>query len=168
MTLEEAIKTALEYENNIRDVYRDAVEKTTDETGKRMLEILAEDEQRHVDFLNARLDQWKKTGKITMEKLDTTIPPMRSIKESVSKLEKRMSDKDFGVERELLKKVVDVEYETSEFYKSVVGDLDDEGQKMFQRFVEIEEGHLAIVKAELDYLTGSGYWFDFSEISMEH
>jgi rubrerythrin len=168
MTLEEAIKTALEYENNIRDVYRDAVEKTTDETGKRMLEILAEDEQRHVDFLNARLDQWKKTGKITMEKLDTTIPPMRSIKESVSKLEKRMSDKDFGVERELLKKVVDVEYETSEFYKSVVGDLDDEGQKMFQRFVEIEEGHLAIVKAELDYLTGSGYWFDFNEISMEH
>ncbi len=168
MTLEKAIKTALEYENNVRDVYRDAIKKVTDETGRKMLEVLAQDEQHHVDFLNAKLDEWKKSGKITAEKLETTVPPKRSIEEGVSKLEKRMSDRDFGVERELLKKIVDVEYETSEFYKSVIGDLDDEGQKMFERFVEIEEGHLAVVKAELDYLTGSGYWFDFNEMNMEH
>lgn len=167
MTIEEAIKTALEYENRVRDVYRDAAGKTADETGGKMLSILADDEQRHVDYLKAKLAEWEKTGKVTVDELETAIPSKKSILEGVSKLERRMSDKDFGVERELLKKAVDVEAETSEFYAKVVGELDADDRKLFQRFLEIEEGHLAIVQAELDYVTGSGYWFDFSEFSME-
>lgn len=167
MTIEEAITTALEYENRVRDVYRDAVTKSSDNTGKRMLEILAEDEQRHVDYLNAKLNEWKNTGKVTTDRLETAVPSKQSILDGVSKLKQRMSDKDFGVERELLKKAVDVETETSEFYAKVVRELPDENQKMFQRFLEIEQGHLTIVKAELDYVTGTGYWFDFSEFSME-
>lgn len=167
MTVEEAIKTALEYENRVRDVYRDAVEKTKDETGRRMLEILAQDEQRHVDYLEAKKKQWADTGKITIEALETKIPPKENIEKEVSKLKDQMSNKEFKVEIELLRHARDVERETSEFYKSVVGKLDEEGQKMFERFVEIEEGHLAIVQAELDYVQGTGYWFDFSEFSME-
>ena len=167
MTLEEAIKTALEFENRVRDVYRDAVGKTGDETGGKMLSMLADDEQRHVDYLTVKLEEWKKTGKVTVDELDTTIPSKQSILKGVSKLERRMSDKDFGVERELLKKAVDVETETSGFYAKVVGELDAENRKLFQRFLEIEEGHLAVVQAELDYVTGTGYWFDFSEFSME-
>lgn len=167
MTLEEAINTALEYENRVRDVYRDAVNLTKDSTGKRMLEILAEDEQRHVDYLNSRKVEWKKTGKITIDKLETAIPSKEKIKSEVGKLEKRMSDKDFGVEIEILKKARDVEADTSAFYKSVVDKLRSDERKMFARFLEIEEGHLAIVQAELDHVTGSGYWFDFSEFSME-
>jgi len=167
MTVEDAIKTALEYENKVRDVYRDSVAKTNDKTGRRMLEILAQDEQRHVDYLTAKLEEWKKTGKVTTDKLETAVPPKQSIVDGVSKLKQRMSDKDFGVERELLKKAVDVETRTSQFYAKVVGELPEENQKMFQRFLEIEEGHLTIVQAELDYVTGTGYWFDFSEFTME-
>jgi len=167
MTLEEAINTALEYEKRVRDLYADAVKKTTDETGRKMLQVLADDEQRHVDYLNSRLEEWKKTGNVTIAKLETTVPPRDAISEGVKSLEKRMSDKDYGVERELLKKAVDVEAETSEFYKKVVGELDETGKKLFERFIEIEEGHLAIVKAELDYVSGTGYWFDFGEFSME-
>jgi len=33
--------------------------------------------------------------------------------------------------------------------------------------VRIEEGHLTIVRAEIDYLTRTGYWFDFKEFDME-
>jgi rubrerythrin len=167
MTLEDAITTALEYENRVRDVYRDSVARISDETGRRIIEVLADDEQRHVDYLNAKLEEWKKNGKITVDKLETTVPPQKAIRDGVSKLEKRMSDRDYDVDREILKKAVDVETETSEFYKDVIGKLDGEGQKMFQRFLEIEEGHLAIVQAELDYVTGTGYWFDFNELSME-
>lgn len=167
MTVEEAIKTALEYENRVRDVYKDAVGKTKDETGRRMLEILAQDEQRHVDYLEAKKKQWTETGKITIEKLDTEIPPKEHIEKEVSKLKSQMSDKDFKVEIELLRHACEVEKETSDFYRSVVDQLDVEGRKMFERFVEIEEGHLAIVQAELDYVQGNGYWFDFSEFSVE-
>jgi hypothetical protein len=45
--------------------------------------------------------------------------------------------------------------------------LSDEGQQVFARFVEIEEGHLAIVQAEMDYLSKTGYWFDIKEFDME-
>jgi len=38
---------------------------------------------------------------------------------------------------------------------------------MFARFLEIEENHIAAVQFELDYLTQSGYWFDFKEYDME-
>ena len=34
MTLEEAVKTAIEYEIRIRDLYREAAEKTSDPVGR--------------------------------------------------------------------------------------------------------------------------------------
>ena len=49
----------------------------------------------------------------------------------------------------------------------MVNEMTDEGQKMFSRFLEIEENHIAAVQAELDYITHTGYWFDFKEFDME-
>ena len=37
----------------------------------------------------------------------------------------------------------------------------------FGRFLEIEQGHQAIVRAEIDALTGMGFWFDFQEFDLE-
>jgi len=33
--------------------------------------------------------------------------------------------------------------------------------------IEIENDHLQLVQAELDFITQSGFWFDFPEIDME-
>jgi hypothetical protein len=60
-----------------------------------------------------------------------------------------------------------VERETSAFYQEMVGTLDGTGHSLFERFVEIEGGHLALVQAEIDSLSGSGYWFDTAEFSLE-
>ncbi len=49
----------------------------------------------------------------------------------------------------------------------MVRTLDADGKKLFERFVEIEEGHVAIVQAEMDMVTGSGYWFDTADFSIE-
>jgi hypothetical protein len=40
-------------------------------------------------------------------------------------------------------------------------------KEMFQRFLEIEDGHVAMVQAEIDYLSDNGFWFDFTEFNME-
>jgi hypothetical protein len=45
--------------------------------------------------------------------------------------------------------------------------LPPEGQELFRRFVEIEEGHVAIVQAEMDLVSGTGFWFDTAEFSLE-
>lgn len=47
MTLEKAIKTALEYENKVRDAYVEFTGKVTDPEGKRVFEVLGREEQEH-------------------------------------------------------------------------------------------------------------------------
>jgi len=167
MTIEEAIQTAIEYENKVKSVYGSAVESAKDPIGKRVFAVLAKEEQGHIDYLNFKLDELERTGEVTPETLETAIPSEAAIKKAVSQLESHMADEDKGREIEMLKKALDVEQETSSFYKKMVSELPAEGQALFRRFVEIEEGHVAIVQAELDYLTGTGHWFDFREISME-
>lgn len=167
MTIEEAIKTAIQFETNVEGVYRNAVEEATDPIGKKVFSVLADEEHGHLDYLNHRLEEFTSTGKVTVEDLQTAIPSEEVIREGVDKLETRMAEADRGRELQMLYKARDVEEKTSDFYKKMVSDLSSEGQELFKRFVEIEEGHMAIVQAEIDYLSGSGHWFDFREISLE-
>jgi rubrerythrin len=60
-----------------------------------------------------------------------------------------------------------MEVKASNFFKEIVEKLPEEDKPLFQRFMEIEEGHEAIIKAELDGARGLGYWFDFQEFNLE-
>ncbi len=167
MTIEEAIQTAIEYETNVQDVYHGAMKESRDPVGKRVFKVLADEEQGHLDYLNYKLDELKKTGQVTPETLETCVPSRAAIERGVSQLESRMSGEDKGSEIKMLEKALKVEEETSNFYKQMVAELPKEGQNFFKRFVEIEEGHMLIVQAEIDCLRGTGYWFDFKEFSLE-
>lgn len=167
MTMEEAIKTALDYETRIRDIYRNAAEVVSDPAGKRIFQMLRDDEQHHVEYLMDRLESWKKTGELSPEKLESTIPSIETISRETEKIETHLSKKDRRGEIEILSKALKAEIETSNFYEKMVAELPDEGQRLFARFLEIEEKHIAAVQFELDYLTKSGYWFDFKEFDME-
>jgi rubrerythrin len=167
MEVEKAIKTAIEYEIKVRDVYADAARNTKNDTARRVFQKLADEEQGHVDYLKSRLTEWQKTGSITPENLESAIPEKQAIEEGVKKLDNRMIEPDKYGEAQMLTKALDVEIETSNFYQKMVSELESEPQQMFQRFLEIEEGHLAIVQAELDHLNGTGFWFDFQEFNLE-
>ena len=167
MTTEEAIKTAIEFEAQVRDFYRKAEEAATDPVGKRIFGVLADEEQDHLDCLQSKLYEWKGTGTITAQRLESTIPSEEVIREGISKLERHTADKDKGGELELLTEALKVEVDTSKFYRRMVRELQPEGQGLFAAFVEIEEGHMALVRAEIDYVSRTGYWFDFKEFDME-
>jgi rubrerythrin len=167
MTLDEAIKTALTYETRIRDLYREAAEAAEDPTGRNLFRLLAEDEQRHVDYLDSRLLQWERTGDIALDAVAEAIPSPRALKEGLAPVEASLAADDRKVEKQMLSKALAAEVETSEFYRRMVDTLSGEGQKLFARFLEIENEHIEIVQAELDYLSGSGYWFDQKEFDME-
>ena len=167
MVLEEAIKTAIEFEAQVSDVYRHATENTSDPIGKRTFGVLANEEQRHLNYLKSRLHELQRTGGITAEELDTAMPSRQTIREGISRLETRMTQKDKGAELQMLGKALKVENDTTTFYRKMANELSAEGQKVFARFVEIEEGHLAIVQAEIDFLSRTGYWFDVKEFDME-
>jgi rubrerythrin len=167
MTIEEAIKTAIELEAEVRDVYRNAMKATVDPAGKRIFRVMAGEEQSHLDYLKGKLRQWKEAGTITAERLDTSIPSEEVIRAGIGELEVRGADMEKGGELRWLSKAFDVEVKTSDFYKKMVKELETEGRELFAPFVEVEEGHLALVRAELDYLSRTGYWFDFKEFDME-
>ena len=167
MMIEEAIKTAIEYETRIRDIYRDAAHQVSDPAGKKFFKMLGDDEQFHIEYLKDRLSLWEKTGKLYAEKLDTRVPSMERIRRSTAKVKAHMSKEDLSSEKVMLGRALKAEVETSDFYKKMVNELPEHGQKMFARFLEIEEHHIAAVQAELDYITHTGYWFDFKEFDME-
>ena len=167
MTIEQAIKTGIEYELQVRKVYSEAAKKFKDPVARKIFTVLADEEDQHVAYLEARLEEWEKTGKVTAAVLETTIPSEREIEAAMATLNRRMAEQDFGVELEMLKKALSLEGEATAFFKRMVAHLGEEEQKLFARFVEIESGHEAIVQAEIDALTGLGFWFDYTEFRLE-
>ncbi len=169
MKLDNAIKIALEYETGVHQIYLEAMEKTSDESAKRIFKVLCDEEMGHLKYLRDRLDEWQKTGKIEVKQLGTSIPSRETIDQGLEDLRKTMQPKPTKqiLELELLKKALDAEIQTSNFYKEMVSTLDGEGQKLFKRFVEIEEGHAAIVQAEINAIGNWGFWFDTPEFRLE-
>jgi len=170
MNLNEAIIAALEYEGGVHRTYLEAAEQSTDPTGKRVFRILCDEELGHVRYLRERLDEWQKTGKIQVKQLETSVPTKASIDAGLQRLRQKVEPRPATsqtAELEFLKKALKVEIEASDFYRDMVSKLDGDGQRLFARFVEIEEGHKAIVQAEIDSVTGLGYWFDTAEFNLE-
>jgi rubrerythrin len=169
MNLEQAIRTAIEYEGKVHKTYAEALDQATDEVGRRVFTTLRDEEKGHLKYLRDRLEEWRATGTITVERLDTAIPSRSVIEAGVKRLKERVvqQTRSRAAEVDLLQRALQVEVETSTFYREMVRTLDREGQQLFARFVEIEEGHQAIVQAELDCVSGLGFWFDTREFTLE-
>ncbi len=166
MTVEEAIKTAIEYETKVRDLYKEALSKATDPDGKRIFSLMASEEQHHLDYLFARLAKWQASGELTIEGLRTALPSKERIQDGAKAMKVEVGKKDYGEEINMLEKALEAEKVTSAFYRKMVSELPGEAQKMFANFVEIEDGHLALVQAELDSVSKMSYWFGIREFDL--
>ena len=167
MLIERAIKTAIEYEEKVRDVYQRAAKTSTDRVGRRVFQMLADDEANHVLFLQHQLGMWLSDKKITPEELKIAIPDPREMTATEHKLEAALAPSARREELALLEKAREVELETSSFYERMVKELPDEGKALFQRFLAVEENHLNVVQYEIDSLTGNGFWMGWQEFDME-
>ncbi len=167
MNLREALEISLEYENKVRDHYKMGLERITDPVGRRIFSTLAEEEQCHVDFLQNRLACLDQPGTEPVP-FDPVVHP-EWVAAAKRKMERPPSDAIAShTDIELVKLALKLEHETSAFYRSLMNKLKDpEDRKLFEPFIEIEDGHIAIVQAELDSLQGIGFWFDFKEFSLE-
>jgi rubrerythrin len=170
VNLEQAIKTALEYEGRVHKTYLEASRVATHDAAQRVFRTLCDEEKRHLVYLHDRLSEWQKDGRVTVAELGTTIPSRAAIAEAVTRLKAKVPGTPparHDVELEALKQALAAEVETANFYKEMVRTLDADGRRLFERFVEIEEGHQAIVQAELDCVSGMGFWFDTPEFQLE-
>ena len=167
MQLEAAITSALEFEHRIRDLYVEAVAGTDDPAGKKIFQTLADDEQRHVDYLQSRLDEWQQRGRITLETLASIVPDKTAIQKEAAALQSKMSEETRGLKQQMLSRALEMEIETSRFYRQLVDQVSDDHRPMFARFLEIEDNHVEAVQFELDHLGNTGFWYGFEEFDME-
>jgi rubrerythrin len=170
MTIEEALNTAIEFETRVRSVYEEALKDETDPSARRTLEVLAREEGYHLEYLKKRKEEWLANGHISIERLETSVPSPDLIARGVKTLRERLAGKRKDPNRShvlLLQRAQKVEEETSAFYRRLVGQLEGTANTMFERFLEIEDGHLALVSAELDTVQGLGFWFDVQEFDLE-
>lgn len=168
MTLEKALMTALDYETKVKEVYVNLVKAVTEEPGKKVFQKLAEEEQEHIDFLKKKLREWQDKGHLTREKIESAVPAKEKIRKGIEKISKTASKRRNDYEMELLRQAYEMEEQTSAFYRKMVDEMKDDGKELFSKFLEIEDSHIAVVRAEMDYITNTGYWYDFFEISMDH
>ncbi len=169
MDLQEALSGAIAYEHKIRDYYAACAKKITDAKGQRIFAILAREEQGHVEYLETRLAEWKADGVVTVAELSTLLPPATWVMEEARKLPSQGQGTRTVSQAEIdfMKEALELERQTSAFYAELVAKLEPKYRDLFERFLEIENGHLAIVQAEIDALAGHGHWFDFMEFSLE-
>lgn len=167
MQIEEALKTAIEYESELRDIYFEAAQAEDDEKGRQFFQSMGKDEQAHLDYLKDQLQQWQDTGKISAEKLKSAVPSREEIERQTTGI-KSLAEKDSrGLKSQMLSRALEMEIKTSEFYQKMADEMPAEAQKMFTRFLEIENNHIRRIQFELDYISKTGYWFDVKEFDME-
>ncbi len=168
MDLKEALTTAIGYETRVRDHYAQGADKILDPRGKKMFQTLAREEQGHLGYLETRLDEWHRTGRVSTPELATALPSAEWLDKARARVEKSPAA-TIAVQGELdlLKIALELERQTSGFYRQLVETLAPGERTLFERFLEIEQGHLAVVQAEIDAVAGHGTWFDVMEFRLE-
>lgn len=169
MTIEDAIKTALDFENKVHALYEKAAHDARDTGAKKVFTVLAQEEAGHVAYLESRLVEWQKDGHLSPEKVRTVLPSAERVRTAVARLQKSMVKQAGTHDAELasLQLALQAEDRTSAFYQQMVRELPAQGQELFARFLAIEESHAAVVQAQIDNVKQMGFWFDMKEFDLE-
>jgi rubrerythrin len=165
MELEEAIKTALQYETRIHSLYAEAEGKATDAAAKRIFGALAKEESQHVGYLRRCLREWLQSQRVLVEDLVSAVPAKEVIQEGLAELRGKLQPRSsgFAVELDMLHQALAVEIETTGFYRRMVEELPEGQRELFARFLEVEDGHRALVQAQIDSILSLGTWYDHTE-----
>ena len=161
------LKTALEYEKKIRDLYTTAISIIDDERGKTIFKTLADEEQSHIDFLEQSIEKLKIGEKLTYDQLTTSIPDTEFILKSIESMKIKIPEQMLGDIKQVLSSALKLEVETTEYYQQAFESTEGDIKNVMGKFVEIEQRHTDVVRFELDYASHNGFWLGFPEISME-
>lgn len=163
----EALRTAIDTEKAGYRLYMRAAKKTSDPAGKAAFEQLANDEMDHIRVLTAVYssvgggEPWM-TYREALESLGPTPPGEIIFPEDEAPGSKPLSDV------EALRKALAFEEKSVEYYAArLAGAREEKARSFYGSLVQMEEGHVKIVRAEIDSLTGTGFWLDYREISLE-
>ena len=161
------LKTALEYERQIRDLYTTAISIVDDERGKTIFKTLADEEQSHIDFLEQSIEKLKNDEKLIHAQLTTAIPDTEFILKSIASMKIKIPEQMLGDVKQVLSSALKLEVETTAYYQKAFESAEGDIKAVMGKFAEIEQRHTDVVRFELDYASHNGFWLGFPEMSME-
>ncbi len=162
-----ALKLAIAAEKEGLESYLHYALKTEGKEGKDMFLRLALDEVDHMNLLEDQYQHLEATGNFRSKDLPKTL--LERIR-PVVKTRKYHHTTENGLSAiEALKTALEHERKAVRFYQDFYGNTGDQAARnIFGRLIEMEEAHVEIIQAEIDSITGSGFWFGISEITLEH
>lgn len=162
----EALKLAMETEKRGLETYLGFARQTGDETGKNMFILLARDELEHFEVLERALAQLGLSGRwadieVRQSLVERVVPKLRERDVRVKGQR--------GIDQvQALQAALEQERRSFELYRGqLAAAADPSARKTFRKLMEMEEAHHAILEAELDNITETGFWFQVPEFNLE-
>jgi len=153
----EGLKMALQTELNGIQFYKMAAEKTVDEKGKQVFNILSNDEIKHFNILQKnyssliKSDKWAASISLGKSSVFEGESPIFS-----EELKSRIKEKHFEVAALSIGALL--ESNSIDFYRKMKECVDNsKAKKLFSELQEWEEGHLEAITKQLD-LIKEEYW----------
>ncbi|MFH1721782.1 MAG: ferritin family protein [Candidatus Altiarchaeota archaeon] len=163
LTLEDAIKKAIELEEHGLNFYIECEKKTNNAQGKDMFSYLAKEEVHHKERLKKYLED-----EVANPSSNTRVwvPDPEKIKEEVFKPIRQGLDEKSD-EIDALNVGVEAETQSIRYYKKLEEQCNPGAcQNLFVELVNEEEKHLAILTKEVEFVTETGEYYDFKTVTM--
>jgi len=161
-----ALRTAIEVEENGLYTFLKFARQTKDETGKNMFIRLAMDELEHRRILDKQLNKLLEGGE--WEYVEVPHSEIEQIAPTIREKQQRTKGESGLAEVDALNTALDLEKKTADFFRQQAELVDEpEAQDLFIRLAEWEDAHFDIIQAELDSIKGTGFWFGIPEFQMD-
>lgn len=161
-----ALKTAIEIEDQGLLNFLKFARQTKDTTGKNMFIRLAMDEHEHRRIIEKQLNNLL-AGKPLL-KIEIPKSEIEQVAPTIREKQQKTRGESGLLEIDALNTALDLERKAAKFFREQA-DLvaDPEAKGMFIRLAEWEDAHFDIIQAELDSIQGTGFWFGIPEFQMD-
>jgi rubrerythrin len=150
-----ALHVAIQTEEDGRDFYKRAAEKSSDPGGKLLFTSLADDELEHLRLLESQRDALAREGKwLSPTKLDQHAEPIKAEGAPLFSREAVTNNVNaYTSDLSALRLAFLIEKDAVVFYTRAAAETEDpDGKAMYERLVEMEKEHQTILEEEYNAL----------------
>jgi len=157
--IKDAIKTAIQMEQEGYSFYQKAAAQTSSEMGRTVFSSLAADELLHLEVFKNLFeeklgqDEWNKLVNSGLKYADIQVFP-----KDLKKVEGANPDTN---EIDAIRMAMDSEKRAIDFYAKIKQSItDNEIKEIIDEIIRQEQSHYTVLEGEFYHITSTGYWFE--------
>jgi rubrerythrin len=157
----EALRRGMSTEIWGRNFYKQAVERTQSDAGKRVFQSLVDEEETHLDILRGEYaavsgqDAW--VSREEAQAMAASVDPTEIFPEAASAGQLIPPD---ATDEQALKLAMDFEQRGYQLYTEIAGQADSaEAAKVWKWLAQSEDQHYAFLQETLEFLQTNGTWY---------